>query len=178
MNTSLVVVHAEDYKKFIKDNPNLKIHNSLATVDEKGISIERAVCKQQNDVFDILRATSKEVIHDPKTYKKVDRKISFRGDLYFYNDKNFNERAHSLLDNDLDDKKIREAVTTVFKQIYDCSFQNGEPVDNYSFPRAKDTFYENLSDFRKYEEKLKNKESLKKDNTVKNEVKTSKSHGR
>ena len=178
MNTSLVVVHAEDYKKFIKDNPNLKIHNSLATVDEKGISIERAVFNQQNDVFDILRATSKEAIHDPETYKTVDRKISFRGDLYFYNDENFNERAHSLLDNDPDNKKIREAVTTVFKQIYDCSFQNGEPVDNYHFPRASDTFYENLSDFRKYEENLKNKEILKKDNSVKNEVKASKIHGR
>ncbi len=45
LNTSFVLIDKKDYKSFLENNPNLKVHNSLATLDNKAISLDRACIK-------------------------------------------------------------------------------------------------------------------------------------
>lgn len=168
LNTSFVVINEDDYKDFLNKNKSLKVHNPLASIDDKPIALSNAIHRGgdwwhlQNKVIDSNN------VHSSKTWGT----IHFTNPFMNNNNENIFERAFVMLEknpNNFLEKandKQEAALNYTLNQIYYKEFN------------PNSTHMQNMYKAFKNYVNSRNNEILKKDNSVKNEVKTSKSHGR
>lgn len=168
LNTSFVVINEDDYKDFLNKNKSLKVHNPLASIDDKPIALSNAIHRGgdwwhlQNKVIDSTH------VH----YSKIWGTIHFTNPFMNNNNENIFERAFVMLEknpNNFLEKandKQEAALNYSLNQIYYKEFN------------PNSTHMQNMYKAFKEYVNSRNNEILKKDNSVKNEVKTSKSHGR
>ena len=169
LNTSFVVINEDDYKDFLNKNKSLKVHNPLASIDDKPISLSNAIHSGGgwwHLQFKVIDSSS-------KTWGT----INFTNPFMDNNNENIFERAFVMLEknpNNFLEKandKQEAALNYSLNQIY---YKDSEK----SLINPNSSYMQNMyKDFKKYVNS-RNNEILKKDNSVKNEVKTSKSHGR
>lgn len=173
LNTSFVVINEDDYKDFLNKNKSLKVHNPLASIDDKPIALSNAIHSSSDwwDLqFKVIDFRKKLLISSPKTWGT----IYFKNPFMTNNNENIFERAFVMLEknpNNFLEKandKQEAALNYTLNQIYSKD-SNNDPNSSYMQNMYKA--------FKKYVNS-RNNEILKKDNSVKNEVKTSKSHGR
>lgn len=169
LNTSFVVINDDDYKDFLNKNKSLKVHNPLASIDDKPISLSNAIHSGGgwwHLQFKVIDSSS-------KTWGT----INFTNPFMDNNNENIFERAFIMLEknpNNFLEKasdKQEAALNYSLNQIY---YKDSEK----SLINPNSSYMQNMyKAFKKYVNS-RNNEILKKDNSVKNEVKTSKSHGR
>lgn len=169
LNTSFVVINEDDYKDFLNKNKSLKVHNPLASIDDKPISLSNAIHSGGgwwHLQFKVIDSSS-------KTWGT----INFTNPFMDNNNENIFERAFVMLEknpNNFLEKandKQEAALNYSLNQIY---YKDSEK----SLINPNSSYMQNMyKAFKKYVNS-RNNEILKKDNSVKNEVKTSKSHGR
>ena len=169
LNTSFVVINEDDYKDFLNKNKSLKVHNPLASIDDKPISLSNAIHSGGgwwHLQFKVIDSSS-------KTWGT----INFTNPFMDNNNENIFERAFVMLEknpNNFLEKandKQEAALNYSLNQIY---YKDSEK----SLINPNSSYMQNMyKAFKKYVTS-RNNEILKKDNSVKNEVKTSKSHGR
>lgn len=169
LNTSFVVINEDDYKDFLNKNKSLKVHNPLASIDDKPISLSNAIHSGGgwwHLQFKVIDSSS-------KTWGT----INFTNPFMDNNNENIFERAFVMLEknpNNFLEKasdKQEAALNYSLNQVY---YKDSEK----SLINPNSSYMQNMyKAFKKYVNS-KNNEILKKDNSVKNEVKTSKSHGR
>lgn len=169
LNTSFVVINDDDYKDFLNKNKSLKVHNPLASIDDKPISLSNAIHSGGgwwHLQFKVIDSSS-------KTWET----INFTNPFMDNNNENIFERAFVMLEknpNNFLEKandKQEAALNYSLNQIY---YKDSEK----SLINPNSSYMQNMyKAFKKYVNS-RNNEILKKDNSVKNEVKTSKSHGR
>lgn len=169
LNTSFVVINDDDYKDFLNKNKSLKVHNPLASIDDKPISLSNAIHSGGgwwHLQFKVIDSSS-------KTWGT----INFTNPFMDNNNENIFERAFVMLEknpNNFLEKandKQEAALNYSLNQIY---YKDSEK----SLINPNSSYMQNMyKAFKKYVNS-RNNEILKKDNSVKNEVKTSKSHGR
>lgn len=169
LNTSFVVINNDDYKDFLNKNKSLKVHNPLASIDDKPISLSNAIHSGQgwwHLKFNVIDSS-------PKTWGT----INFTNPFMDNNNENIFERAFVMLEknpNNFLEKandKQEAALNYSLNQIY---YKDSEK----SLINPNSSYMQNMyKAFKKYVNS-RNNEILKKDNSVKNEVKASKSHGR
>ena len=155
LNTSFVLVDKKDYKSFLEKNPNLKVHNSLATLDNKAISLDRACIKVGGELgttycdlgglCEIINPAPKNSIQNAEKWK-----IPFTND-YMKLSSNFYDRALdqvkreslSLINNNkevdltkLASKYFDKTMNHIFGEPILCEYINGKQykdLDNFSF---------------------------------------------
>lgn len=169
LNTSFVVINEDDYKDFLNKNKSLKVHNPLASIDDKPISLSNAIHSGGgwwHLQFKVIDSSS-------KTWGT----INFINPFMDNNNENIFERAFVMLEknpNNFLEKasdKQEAALNYSLNQVY---YKDSEK----SLINPNSSYMQNMyKAFKKYVNS-RNNEILKKDNSVKNEVKTSKSHGR
>ena len=169
LNTSFVVINEDDYKDFLNKNKSLKVHNPLASIDDKPISLSNAIHSGGgwwHLQFKVIDSSS-------KTWGT----INFTNPFMDNNNENIFERAFVMLEknpNNFLEKasdKQEAALNYSLNQVY---YKDSEK----SLINPNSSYMQNMyKAFKKYVNS-RNNEILKKDNSVKNEVKTSKSHGR
>lgn len=169
LNTSFVVINVDDYKDFLNKNKSLKVHNPLASIDDKPISLSNAIHSGGgwwHLQFKVIDSSS-------KTWGT----INFTNPFMDNNNENIFERAFVMLEknpNNFLEKasdKQEAALNYSLNQVY---YKDSEK----SLINPNSSYMQNMyKAFKKYVNS-RNNEILKKDNSVKNEVKTSKSHGR
>lgn len=169
LNTSFVVINKDDYKDFLNKNKSLKVHNPLASIDDKPISLSNAIHSGGgwwHLQFKVIDSSS-------ETWGT----INFTNPFMHNNNENIFERAFVMLEknpNNFLEKandKQEAALNYSLNQIY---YKDSEK----SLINPNSSYMQNMyKAFKKYVNS-RNNEILKKDNSVKNEVKTSKSHGR
>ena len=169
LNTSFVVINNDDYKDFLNKNKSLKVHNPLASIDDKPISLSNAIHSGQG----WWHLKFKVIDSSPKTWGT----INFTNPFMNNNNENIFERAFVMLEknpNNFLEKandKQEAALNYSLNQIY---YKDSEK----SLINPNSSYMQNMyKAFKKYVNS-RNKEILKKDNSVKNDVKVSKSHGR
>lgn len=169
LNTSFVVINNNDYKDFLNKNKSLKVHNPLASIDDKPISLSNAIHSGGgwwHLQFKVIDSSS-------KTWGT----INFTNPFMDNNNENIFERAFVMLEknpNNFLEKandKQEAALNYSLNQIY---YKDSEK----SLINPNSSYMQNMyKAFKKYVNS-RNNEILKKDNSVKNEVKASKSHVR
>lgn len=169
LNTSFVVINNDDYKDFLNKNKSLKVHNPLASIDDKPISLSNAIHSDQG----WWHLKFKVIDSSPKTWGTINFTNPFMND----NNENIFERAFVMLEknpNNFLEKandKQEAALNYSLNQIY---YKDSEK----SLINPNSSYMQNMyKAFKKYVNS-RNNEILKKDNSVKNDVKASKSHGR
>ena len=169
LNTSFVVINEDDYKDFLNKNKSLKVHNPLASIDDKPISLSNAIHSGGgwwHLQFKVIDSSS-------KTWGT----INFTNPFMDNNNENIFERAFVMLEknpNNFLEKasdKQEAALNYSLNQVY---YKDSEK----SLINPNSSYMQNMyKAFKKYVNS-RNNEILKKDNSVKNDVKASKSHGR
>lgn len=169
LNTSFVVINNDDYKDFLNKNKSLKVHNPLASIDDKPISLSNAIHSGGgwwHLQFKVIDSSS-------KTWGT----INFTNPFMDNNNENIFERAFVMLEknpNNFLEKasdKQEAALNYSLNQVY---YKDSEK----SLINPNSSYMQNMyKAFKKYVNS-RNNEILKKDNSVKNDVKASKSHGR
>lgn len=183
LNTSFVVINEDDYKDFLNKNKSLKVHNPLASIDDKPISLSNAIHSGgdwRHLQFKVISKTKRmcfSFTNLQDSSSKTWGTINFTNPFMDNNIENIFERAFVMLEknpNNFLEKandKQEAALNYTVNQIY---YKDSEK----SLINPNSSFMQNMyKDFKKYVNS-RNNEILKKDNSVKNEVKTSKSHGR
>lgn len=168
LNTSFVVINRDDYKDFLNKNKSLKVHNPLASIDDKPIALSNAIHSGGDWWHLQFKVIDSTHVHSSETWGT----INFTNPFMNNNNENIFERAFVMLEknpNNFLEKandKQEAALNYSLNQIYYKEFN------------PNSTHMQNMyKAFKKYVNS-RNNEILKKDNSVKNEVKTSKSHGR
>ena len=171
LNTSFVVINEDDYKDFLNKNKSLKVHNPLASIDDKPIALSNAIHRGRENWWHLqFKVIDSHNVHSSETWGR----ITFTNPFMTNNNENIFERAFVMLEknpNNFLEKandKQEAALNYTLNQIYSKD-SNNDPNSSYMQNMYKA--------FKKYVNS-RNNEILKKDNSVKNEVKTSKSHGR
>lgn len=176
LNTSFVVINEDDYKDFLNKNKSLKVHNPLASIDDKPIALSNAIHSSGDWwhlQFKVIDFRKKLLISSSKTWGT----IYFKNPFMDNNNENIFERAFVMLEknpNNFLEKandKQEAALNYSLNQIY---YKDSEK----SLINPNSSYMQNLYKAFKEYVNSRNNEILKKDNSVKNEVKTSKSHGR
>lgn len=155
LNTSFILVDKKEYNSFLENNPNLKVHNSLATLDNKAIGLDRACIKVGGELgttycdlgslCEIINPSPKNSILNAKEWK-----IPFTND-YMRLPENLYDRALdqvkkeslSIIKNnkEVDLTKLAEnSYKKTFNHICGepilCEYINGKQyrdIDNFSF---------------------------------------------
>lgn len=155
LNTSFILVDKKEYNSFLENNPNLKVHNSLATLDNKAIGLDRACIKVGGELgttycdlgslCEIINPSPKNSILNVKEWK-----IPFTND-YMRLPENLYDRALdqvkkeslSIIKNnkEVDLTKLAEnSYKKTFNHICGepilCEYINGKQyrdIDNFSF---------------------------------------------
>ena len=157
LNTSFVVINEDDYKDFLNKNKSLKVHNPLASIDDKPIALSNAI----HSGGDWWHLQFKVIDSSSKTWGT----INFTNPFMDNNNENIFERAFVMLEKNPNN-------------FLEKANDKQEAALNYSLNQIYYSYMQNMyKAFKKYVNS-RNNEILKKDNSVKNEVKTSKSHGR
>lgn len=176
LNTSFVVINEDDYKDFLNKNKSLKVHNPLASIDDKPIALRNAIHRGSDWWHLQFKVIDSTHVHSSKTWGT----INFTNPFIDNNNENIFERAFVMLEknpNNFLEKandKQEAALNYTLKQIY----YNDSEISKKSLINPNSSYMQNMyKAFKKYVNS-RNNEILKKDNSVKNEVKTSKSHGR
>lgn len=171
LNTSFVVINEDDYKDFLNKNKSLKVHNPLASIDDKPIALSNAIHRGRENWWHLQsKVIDSHNVHSSENWGR----ITFTNPFMTNNNENIFERAFVMLEknpNNFLEKandKQEAALNYTLNQIYSKD-SNNDPNSSYMQNKYKA--------FKKYVNS-RNNEILKKDNSVKNEVKTSKSHGR
>ena len=171
LNTSFVVINEDDYKDFLNKNKSLKVHNPLASIDDKPIALSNAIHRGRENWWHLQnKVIDSHNVHSSENWGR----ITFTNPFMTNNNENIFERAFVMLEknpNNFLEKandKQEAALNYTLNQIYSKD-SNNDPNSSYMQNMYKA--------FKKYVNS-RNNEILKKDNSVKNEVKTSKSHGR
>ena len=173
LNTSFVVINRDDYKDFLNKNKSLKVHNPLASIDDKPIALSNAIHSGGDWWHLQFKVIDSTHVHSSETWGT----IHFTNPFMNNNNENIFERAFVMLEknpNNFLEKandKQEAALNYTLNQIY---YKDSKK----SLINPNSSYMQNMyKAFKKYVNS-RNNEILKKDNSVKNEVKTSKSHGR
>lgn len=155
LNTSFILVDKKEYKSFLENNPNLKVHNSLATLDNKAIGLDRACIKVGGELgttycdlgslCEIINPSPKNSILNAKEWK-----IPFTND-YMRLPENLYDRALdqvkkeslSIIKNNkevdltkLAENSYRKTFNHICGEPILCEYINGKQyrdIDNFSF---------------------------------------------
>lgn len=155
LNTSFILVDKKEYNAFLENNPNLKVHNSLATLDNKAIGLDRACIKVGGELgttycdlgslCEIINPSPKNSILNAKEWK-----ISFTND-YMRLPENLYDRALdqvkkeslSIIKNNkevdltkLAENSYRKTFNHICGEPILCEYINGKQyrdIDNFSF---------------------------------------------
>ena len=181
LNTSFVVINEDDYKDFLNKNKSLKVHNPLASIDDKPIALRNAIHSGGDWWHLQFKVIDSTHVHSSKTWGT----IHFTNPFMDNNNENIFERAFVMLEknpnnflekaNDKQEAALNYSLNQIYYNDSDIFMMN---VPEKSLINPNSSYMQNMyKDFKKYVNS-RNNEILKKDNSVKNEVKTSKSHGR
>lgn len=155
LNTSFILVDKKEYNSFLENNPNLKVHNSLATLDNKAIGLDRACIKVGGELgttycdlgslCEIINPSPKNSILNAKEWK-----IPFTND-YMRLPENLYDRALdqvkkeslSIIKNNkevdltkLAENSYRKTFNHICGEPILCEYINGKQyrdIDNFSF---------------------------------------------
>ena len=155
LNTSFILVDKKEYNSFLENNPNLKVHNSLATLDNKAIGLDRACIKVGGELgttycdlgslCEIINPSPKNSILNAKEWK-----IPFTND-YMRLPENLYDRALdqvkkeslSIIKNNkevdltkLAENLYRKTFNHICGEPILCEYNNGKQYrdfDNFSF---------------------------------------------
>lgn len=155
LNTSFILVDKKEYNSFLENNPNLKVHNSLATLDNKAIGLDRACIKVGGELgttycdlgslCEIINPSPKNSILNAKEWK-----ILFTND-YMRLPENLYDRALdqvkkeslSIIKNNkevdltkLAENSYRKTFNHICGEPILCEYINGKQyrdIDNFSF---------------------------------------------
>lgn len=155
LNTSFVLIDKKDYESFLENNPNLKVHNSLATLDNKAISLDRACIKVGGELgttycdlgglCEIINPTPKNSMQDAEKWK-----IPFTNDYMRLPENLYDRALEQVKKESLSIIKNNKEVdlTKLAENLYRKTFNHicGEPIlceyvngrqyrdfDNFSF---------------------------------------------
>lgn len=155
LNTSFILVDKKEYNSFLENNSNLKVHNSLATLDNKAIGLDRACIKVGGELgttycdlgslCEIINPSPKNSILNAKEWK-----IPFTND-YMRLPENLYDRALdqvkkeslSIIKNNkevdltkLAENLYRKTFNHICGEPILCEYNNGKQYrdfDNFSF---------------------------------------------
>lgn len=153
LNTSFILVDKKEYNSFLENNPNLKVHNSLATLDNKAISLDRACIKVGGEstyctlggLCEIINPVPKNSMQNAKKWK-----IPFTNDYMRLRENLYDRALDQVKKESLNIIKNNKEVdlTKLAENLYRKTFNHicGEPIlceyingkqyrdfDNFSF---------------------------------------------
>lgn len=153
LNTSFVLIDKKDYKSFLENNPNLKVHNSLATLDNKAISLDRACIKVGGEstycnlggLCEIINPVPKNSMQNAKKWKIpfTNDYMRLRENLYDRALDQVKKESLSIIKNNkevdltkLAENSYRKTFNHICGEPILCEYINGKQYrdfDNFSF---------------------------------------------
>lgn len=155
LNTSFILVDKKEYNSFLENNPNLKVHNSLATLDNKAIGLDRACIKVGGELgttycdlgslCEIINPSPKNSILNAKEWKIpfTNDYMRLRENLYDRALDQVKKESLSIIKNNkevdltkLAENSYRKTFNHICGEPILCEYINGKQYrdfDNFSF---------------------------------------------
>lgn len=192
LNTSFVLIDKKDYESFLENNPNLKVHNSLATLDNTAISLDRACIKVGGELgttycdlgglCEIINPTPKNSMQDAEKWK-----IPFTNDYMKLSDNLYDRALDQVKDKGInlikDNKEVdltklaensyRKTINHIFGEPMLCEYINGKQYkdhDNLSFEEFNKSHPDNRISSYDLNELYKNHQLLTDDRSGNGEI--------